>query len=39
MPRDGYCQDCHEYIGEDDWTECPNCGAQFETEAEWSDEE
>lgn len=29
MPQDGYCPECHEYIGEDDWTECPNCGASF----------
>jgi Zn finger protein HypA/HybF involved in hydrogenase expression len=29
MPRDGYCPECNEYIGEDAWTECPNCGALF----------
>ena len=30
MPQDGYCPECGEYIGEDEWTECPNCGALFE---------
>lgn len=34
MPQDGYCPECHEYIGEDDWTECPNCGAPFD-KGEW----
>jgi Zn finger protein HypA/HybF involved in hydrogenase expression len=38
MPRDGYCPECHEYIGEDDWTECPNCGALFGSDEDWTEE-
>ncbi|MFM7127183.1 MAG: zinc-ribbon domain-containing protein [Actinomycetota bacterium] len=30
MPDDGLCPECGEYIGSDDWKECPNCGAQFD---------
>jgi RNA polymerase subunit RPABC4/transcription elongation factor Spt4 len=29
MSHDGFCPECHEYIGEDEWDECPNCGALF----------
>ena len=32
MTTDGYCPECHEYIGEDDWSECPNCGALLDPE-------
>jgi len=32
MPEDGLCPECGEYIGADDWAECPNCGAQFDDE-------
>ena len=38
MPQDGYCTECHEYIGEDDWTECPNCGALFGGDEDWTEE-
>jgi hypothetical protein len=38
MPQDGYCPECHEYIGEDDWTECPNCGALFGSDDDWPEE-
>lgn len=27
MNDDGLCPECGEYIGADDWSECPNCGA------------
>ena len=30
--NDGYCPECHEYIGEDNWDECPNCGAIIESD-------
>ncbi len=36
MPRDGYCPG-NEYIGEDAWTECPNCGALFADDEEGDD--
>lgn len=27
MNDDGLCPECCEYIGNDDWTDCPACGA------------
>jgi predicted amidophosphoribosyltransferase len=32
----GYCPSCQEFIGFDDWDDCPNCGADF---AEYKDEQ
>jgi hypothetical protein len=32
MSNDGYCPECHEYIGEDNWDECPECGAIIESD-------
>jgi anaerobic ribonucleoside-triphosphate reductase len=32
MSNDGYCPECHAYIGEDNWDECPNCGAIIESD-------
>ena len=29
MARHEYCPECSVFLGEDDWDECPNCGADY----------